>query len=87
MGKFSTPPVKKDQFVLMDYRPDHLNKEELTFPPSFLYAMDLGNETFFVEETSLASYPALSQNNLKKRLFKRLNNKGIKIWSTQHQDI
>ena len=39
--------------------------------------MDLGNETFFVEETSLASYPALSQENLKKRLFKRLNNKGI----------
>ena len=27
VGKFSTPPVKKDQFVLMDFRPDHLNKE------------------------------------------------------------
>ena len=40
--------------------------------------MDLGNETFFVEETSLASYPALSQEKLKKRLIKRLNSKGIK---------
>jgi len=86
VGKFSTPPVKKNQFVLMDYRPDHLNKEELTSPPSFLYAMDLGNETFFVEETSLASYPALSQNNLKKRLFKRLNNKGIKINEIFHEE-
>ena len=86
VGKFSTPPVKKDQFVLMDFRPDHLNKEDLESSPSFLYAMDLGNETFFVEETSLASYPALSQNNLKRRLLKRLNNKGIKINEIFHEE-
>ena len=70
VGKFSSPPVNKDQFVLMDFRPNHLNNEEKLSSPSFLYAMDLGNETFFVEETSLASYPALSQENLKKRLLK-----------------
>ena len=73
VGKFSSPPVKKDQFVLMDFRPDHLNDDELFSSPSFLYAMDLGNETYFVEETSLASYPALSQAHLKKRLLRRLN--------------
>ena len=33
--------------------------------------MDLGNETF-VEETSLAGYPALSQENLKKDFIKDL---------------
>ena len=71
VGKFSSPPVNKEQFVLMDFRPNHLNNEEKLSSPSFLYAMDLGNETFFVEETSLASYPALSRENLKKRLFKR----------------
>ena len=86
VGKFSSPPVEKDQFVLMDFRPDHLNKIEKLASPSFLYAMDLGNETYFVEETSLASYPALSQDRLKKRLFTRLENKGIKIKEIYHEE-
>ena len=86
VGKFSSPPVKKDHFVLMDFRSDHLNNEELLSSPSFLYAMDLGNETFFVEETSLASYPALSQDHLKERLFSRLKNKGIKIKDIYHEE-
>ena len=86
VGKFSSPPVKKDQFVLMDFRPDHLNKQEKLSSPSFLYAMDLGNDTFFVEETSLASYPALSQDRLKKRLFSRLENKGIQIKEIYHEE-
>ena len=72
VGKFTSPPVNKEQFVLMDFRPNHLNNEEKLSSPSFLYAMDLGNETFFVEETSLASYPALSQENLKKDFIKDL---------------
>ena len=42
----------------MDFRSDHLEDEELLKSPSFLYAMDLGSETYFVEETSLASYPS-----------------------------
>ena len=86
VGKFSSPPVKKEQFVLMDFRPNHLNKEEKQYSPSFLYAMDLGDELFFVEETSLASYPALSQENLKKRLFKRLDSKGIKVSEILHEE-
>ena len=86
VGKFSSPPVRKNQFVLMDFRPDHLTKEEQFTSPSFLYAMDLGNETFFVEETSLASFPALSQDLLKKRLLKRLDNKGIKVNEIIHEE-
>ncbi len=86
VGKFSSPPVNKDQFVLMDFRSDHLNNEELLSPPSFLYAMDLGSETYFVEETSLASYPALSQAHLKKRLLRRLNNKGIEVEEIFHEE-
>ena len=86
VGKFSTPPVNKDQFVLMDFRSDHLNNEELLSSPSFLYAMDLGSETYFVEETSLASYPALSQDHLKKRLLSRLNNKGVKVEEIIHEE-
>ena len=86
VGKFSSPPVNKEQFVLMDFRPNHLNKEEKLSSPSFLYAMDLGDETFFVEETSLACYPALSQENLKKRLLNRLNSKGIKVSEIFHEE-
>ena len=54
----------------MDFRSDHLTDQELSSSPSFLYAMDLGNETYFVEETSLASYPAFSKENLKKKAIK-----------------
>ena len=86
VGKFSSPPVNKEQFVLMDFRPNHLNQKEKLYSPSFLYAMDLGDETFFVEETSLASYPALSQEDLKKRLLKRLNSKGIKVNEILHEE-
>ena len=86
VGKFSTPPVNKDQFVLMDFRSNHLNNEELLSSPSFLYAMDLGSEIYFVEETSLASYPALSQDHLKTRLLSRLKNKGIKVEEIFHEE-
>ncbi len=86
VGKFSNPPVNKDQFVLMDFRSDHLDDDELLKSPSFLYAMDLGNETYFVEETSLASYPAFSQDHLRKRLLSRLHNKGIKVSEIFHEE-
>ena len=86
VGKFSSPPVSKEQFVLMDFRPNHLDNDEKSSSPSFLYAMDLGNETYFVEETSLASFPALSQEKLKKRLFKRLNSKGIEVSEVFHEE-
>ena len=86
VGKFSSPPVNKEQFVLMDFRPNHLNDLEKSSSPSFLYAMDLGDETFFVEETSLANYPAMSLENLKERLFKRLNSKGIEIREIFHEE-
>ena len=41
-GRFSAPPVEAGQFVLMDYRCDHLSAAERAEPPTFLYAMDLG---------------------------------------------
>ena len=86
VGKFSSPPVQKDQFVLMDYRSDHLSKKELFESPSFLYAMDLGNDVFFVEETSLASFPALSFDYLKNRLVNRLRKRGITIETIVHEE-
>ena len=86
VGRFSSPPVKTEQFVLMDFRPDHLSKTELEEPPSFLYAMDFGKGIFFVEETSLACAPPLSWNNLKERLYARLCNRGIEIQEVLHEE-
>tara|TARA_Y100001968_G_scaffold327147_1_gene371603 strand:- start:637 stop:1365 length:729 start_codon:yes stop_codon:yes gene_type:complete len=79
VGRFSSAPVKNNRFVLMDFRPDHLNAKQLKEPPSFLYAMDLGDGIYFVEETSLACSPPVSFESLKERLNSRLSSKGIQI--------
>ena len=77
MGNFSKPPLKKGQFVLMDYRNDHLNEEQRKEPPTFLYAMDMGNGKYFLEETSLGLVNPLTMENLKERLEKRLSYRNI----------
>ena len=57
-------PVNKEQFVLM-VPANHLTIEEKL---SSLLSLCNGsrNETYFVGKHHLASYPALSQENLKK---------------------
>ena len=86
VGKFSSPPVEKNRFVLMDFRPDHLDANQLREPPSFLYAMDLGDGSYFVEETSLACAPPVSFEELKTRLNARLSSKGIQIEEIIHEE-
>nr|WP_320665102.1 lycopene cyclase family protein [Prochlorococcus sp. MIT 1223] len=86
VGKFSSPPVGENQFVLMDFRPDHLSEKQLKEPPSFLYAMDFGENVFFVEETSLACAPPLSKNILEKRLYERLSHRGIEVKEILHEE-
>ncbi len=84
VGGFSAPPVDPDQFVLMDYRADHLSEKERAEPPSFLYAMDLGGGRFFVEETSLALAPALPFELLRQRLERRLAHRGVEVEEVEH---
>ena len=86
VGKFSSAPVEQNRFVLMDFRPDHLNSDQLNEPPSFLYAMDLGDGSFFVEETSLACSPPVSFETLKARLNSRLLSRGIQIEEIIHEE-
>ena len=87
VGSFSKPPLKKGQFVLMDYRNDHLNEEQKKEPPTFLYAMDMGNGKYFLEETSLGLVNPLTMENLKERLEKRLSYRNITITSMQHEEL
>ena len=88
VGRFSAPPVDPGQFVLMDYRCDHLSEaERRCAPPTFLYAMDFGEGVYFVEETSLALAPAVPYDVLKDRLQRRLALRGISVEEVQHEEF
>jgi lycopene cyclase-like protein len=87
VGRFSAPPVQPQQFVLMDYRADHLSEAERLEPPTFLYAMDLGGGRFFVEETSLALAPPLPFELLRQRLERRLAQRGVQVVSVEHEEF
>ena len=79
VGRFSQPPIEPGRFVLMDYRCDHLSGAQREEPPTFLYAMDLGDGVFFVEETSLALAPGVPYDVLKQRLQQRLDQRDVEI--------
>ena len=88
VGRFSAPPVDPGQFVLMDYRCDHLSEAERRCgPATFLYAMDFGEGVFFVEETSLALAPPVPYDVLKDRLHRRLALRGITLEAVQHEEF
>ena len=87
VGRFSQPPIEPGRFVLMDYRCDHLSQEQRLEPPTFLYAMDLGDGVFFVEETSLALAPGVPYDVLKQRLHQRLGHRGVEITEVIHEEF
>ena len=87
VGQFNSPPVEEGQFVLMDYRCDHLSSREREEPPTFLYAMDLGNGRYFLEETSLGLAPPLTLETLQSRLSRRLEHRNLEITSLEHEEL
>ncbi len=87
VGRFSADPIPPGQFVFMDYRPDHLSEAERRAPPTFLYAMDLGEGIYFVEETSLALAPPVPYSTLKARLHKRLAHRGVTVREVVHEEF
>ena len=87
VGRFSKQPIESGRFVLMDYRCDHLSEAQRHEPPTFLYAMDLGDGVFFVEETSLALAPAVPYEVLKQRLQQRLHHRGVEMTEVIHEEF
>jgi lycopene beta-cyclase/lycopene epsilon-cyclase len=87
VGRFSAPPIEPGQFVFMDYRSEHLSEDERRQPPTFLYAMDLGDGRFFVEETSLALAPAVPFALLRQRLLARLAHRGVRVEAIEHEEF
>jgi lycopene beta-cyclase len=75
-------PYAKEAMTLFDYRTDHFDNEgdvvKATKSPTFMYAMPLGGNKIFFEETSLVANPAMSFQECKDRCFKRLEHLGIK---------
>lgn len=59
----------------MDWRPD--NGTAAGDPPSFLYAVPLGDDTVLLEETCLAGRPGLPLDVLRRRLDARLAARGV----------
>ncbi|MDW8316435.1 MAG: lycopene cyclase family protein [Anaerolineae bacterium] len=84
VGVLEPMPVRPGQMVLMDWRVDHLTPAEQAEPPSFLYAMDLGDGVTFVEETSLALCPPMSLDVLRERLRRRLAHRGVEVRAVHH---
>lgn len=70
------PPYPPGSLTLMDFRDDHLDPVERRHELTFCYAMDYGDGTWFVEETSLARRPPMDAARLDHRLRRRLAHHG-----------
>lgn len=87
VARFERPPLDPGQFVFMDYRCHHLSEEQKREPPTFLYAMHLGEDRYFVEETSLALAPAVPFAVLQQRLALRLKRQGAAMAAVEHEEF
>jgi lycopene cyclase-like protein len=72
VGRFEPPPLG---ITFMDWRPVPGSGP----PPTFCYAMDLGNGVALVEETVLAIRPATPPSALRERLERRLVQAGVAV--------
>jgi lycopene beta-cyclase len=83
VARFREPPIAPGTCTLMDWSPSPGISEDTpddtaddTADPTFLYAMDLGDGRFLVEETSLARRQPLELPELSARLQARLDAAG-----------
>ncbi len=74
--------MPEDRMVLMDFRAGHLPIGERE-PPTFLYAMPLGDGAVFIEETSLVARPPLDIKVCQRRLDVRVASLGWRVGPPQ----
>ncbi len=85
-GKPTPNPWPVDRMVFMDLRQGPWIDKLGTAVPTFLYAMPLGPERVFVEETSLVRGPAVPFAILRARLDERLGADGISgVWDDEEE--
>ncbi|MEU2034728.1 lycopene cyclase family protein [Nocardia amamiensis] len=73
----AAPMVSDGEGLLLDWRPE--NGAGPDEPPSFLYAVPLGDGTVIFEETSLGLRGGMPQHELRKRTLNRLATHGIRL--------
>ncbi|MGK8520651.1 lycopene cyclase family protein [Nocardia asteroides] len=73
----AAPMVAAGEGLLLDWRPE--NGAGPDEPPSFLYAVPLGDGTVIFEETSLGLRGGMPQHELRKRTLNRLAAHGIRL--------
>ncbi|MGF6887152.1 lycopene beta-cyclase [Nocardia sp. GAS34] len=73
----ATPMVADGEGLLLDWRPE--NGAGPDEPPSFLYAVPLGDGTVIFEETSLGLRGGMPQRELRRRALNRLAAHGIRL--------
>lgn len=81
-ARFERSPCAPGAMVWMDYRAPHGPGDT----PTFLYAMHLGGDTYFVEETSLIARPAPTRAALRARLHERLRAQGTAPGEILHEE-
>lgn len=73
----AAPMVTEGEGLLLDWRPE--NGAGPDEPPSFLYAVPLGDGTVIFEETSLGLRGGMPQRELRRRTLNRLAAHGIRL--------
>ncbi|WP_327112471.1 lycopene cyclase family protein [Nocardia sp. NBC_01730] len=73
----AAPMVREGEALLLDWRPE--NGTGPDEPPSFLYAVPLGDGTVIFEETSLGLRGGMPQHELRRRTLNRLASHGIRL--------
>ena len=72
-------PIPGDsRMTLMDYRSDYL-AGDADREPTFLYAMQLDDQRYFLEETSLVARPPVEFDTLERRLNRRMTARGVTV--------
>jgi lycopene cyclase-like protein len=81
----ATCPLPTDEMLLMDWipLPAHL-EASWDGPPTFLYAMPLGEDRWFFEETVLTAQPPVAVRRLRDRLYGRLAAMGVVVHAVEH---
>lgn len=80
VAEVERPPHPAGSMALMDFSDDGWRGDRSARgTPTFLYAMDAGDGSWFLEETSLAARPGLGREVLARRLDQRLAAAGVRV--------
>jgi len=87
-----TYPFPGDEMLLMDYRDEHMvsnpsDADASEAVPTFIYCMASNSTRVFFEETSLIANPPVPFDELKRRLYKRLEHWGTEVLEVHEEEF